>query len=97
MLEFANAYQGEHQRTRLFCSLLKELDILETSQAKITLPDGTERSLTGFQCISREKLKLLGPEQLKTLVANDALELIYMHLYSMRNFDKLMQKFAEAA
>jgi SapC len=97
MLQFANAYQGEHQRTRLFGEILKTLDVLEPSEAKITLPDGTSRSLTGFQCISREKLKALKGDKLAELLANDALELIYLHLYSMRNFDDLVRKLTIAA
>lgn len=97
MLQFANAYQGEHQRTRQFGQLIKSLDILEPSQAKITMPDGTSRALTGFQCVSRAKLKELEPEKLLGLIGNDALELIYLHLYSMRNFDELVRKLATAA
>jgi len=92
MLQFANAFQGEHQRTRAFCNLLKELDILEPSEANITLPDGAKRSLTGFQCVSREKLKALDADKLASMVGNDALELIYLHLYSMRNFEGLLRK-----
>jgi hypothetical protein len=97
MLQFANAYQGEHQRTRQFGELIKSLDILEPSQAKITMPDGTSRALTGFQCVSRAKLKELKADKLPGLVGNDALELIYLHLYSMRNFDELVRKMTTAA
>jgi hypothetical protein len=97
MLQFANSYQGEHQRTRMLGQLLKDLDILEPSEAKINLPDGTSRSLTGFQCVSREKLKALSGEKLTELMANDVLELIFMHFYSMRNFDNLMRKLATSA
>jgi hypothetical protein len=96
MLGFANAYQGEHQRTRRFGQILKSLDILEASEAKITLPDGATRSLTGFQCVSRAKLKALSPNKLSEIVANDALELIYLHLYSMRNFEGLLRKMSMA-
>jgi hypothetical protein len=92
ILEFANAYQGEHQRTRQFGEILKSLDILEPSEAKITLPDGTLRSLIGFQCVSRGKLKALNADKLAGMLANDALELIYLHLYSMRNFDALVRR-----
>jgi hypothetical protein len=92
MLQFANAFQGEHQRTRQFGEILKDLDVLEPSEAKITLPDGTSRSLTGFQCVSRAKLKELNPDKLAGMLSNGALELIYLHLYSMRNFDDLVRK-----
>jgi len=97
MLQFANAYQGEHQRTRLFGQTIRDLDILEPSEAKITFPDGASRSLTGFHCVSRAKLKALDPEKLSSIVANDALELIYLHLYSMRNFVDLVRKFSLSA
>ena len=85
-------FQGEHQRTRQFGELIKGLDILEPSEAKLTLPDGTSRSLTGFQCVSREKLNALTPDKVAGMLANGMLELIYLHLYSMRTFDDLMRK-----
>ena len=95
VLDFVNAYQGEHGRTRNFGAMLRDNDLLEASQANVTLPDGTSRQLTGFSCISREKLKNLPSDKLAELVANDGLELIYLHLYSLRNFDALVRKMAD--
>lgn len=92
VLEFVNAYQGEHQRTKAFGALLQELDLLEPSQANVTLADGTQKLLSGFHCISRDRLKALPAEKLAELVANDALELAYLHLYSLRNFEGLLRK-----
>lgn len=92
VLEFVNAYQGEHLRTKTFGALLKELDLLELSQATVTLADGTQRLLNGFHCISRERLKALPAERLAELVANDAMELIYLHLASLGNFEGLLRK-----
>jgi hypothetical protein len=95
VLEFVNAYQGEHQRTKAFGALLQELDLLEPSQANVTLPDGSQRLLSGFHCISRERLKALPAEKLAELVANDALELIYIHQFSLKNFETLLRKFTQ--
>jgi hypothetical protein len=95
VLEFVNAYQTEHNRSRLFGSILKDLDLLETSEAKITLPDNSQRSLTGFQVVSREKVKALGADKIVELLGNDALELIFLHLHSLRNFDKLLKRVQE--
>jgi SapC len=92
MLDFANAFQGEYLRTAQFGTILRDLKLLEPSHAKIVMPGGGERSLTGFQCVSRTRLKDLPPAKLKELAANDALELIYLHLYSMRNFEGLLRK-----
>lgn len=90
MLEFVNQYQGEHQRTVAYGKVLAELDILQASEAKFAFDDGKERALRGFYCVSRERLRALDPEKLKEIFANDLLELIYLHLYSLRNFDGLI-------
>lgn len=97
MLEFANQFQGEHHRTNLLGKLLGELDILEPTEAKVTLPDGAERTLRGFHCVSRERLKSLDADKLKQLVGTDALELIYLHLYSLRNFEGLVRRSAQTS
>ncbi len=87
MLNFVNSYQAEHQRTQEFCNRLKELDLFEPMKAQITLPSGNQRSLTGFLAVSRERLKKLDGDMLVELARNDSLELIYLHLSSMRNFE----------
>lgn len=93
MLAFTQAFQAEQVRSVKFGNLLRDLDLLEPSHAQMTLPGGGERSLRGFDCVSRERLKALSPDKIAELMATDALELIYLHLYSMRNFDDLMRKF----
>jgi len=90
ILEFVNEYQGEHQRTVAYGKILGELDILQASEAKFAFNDGKEHALRGFYCVSREKLKRLDPEKLQQIFANDLLELIYLHLYSLRNFEGLI-------
>lgn len=89
MLNFVNSYQAEHQRTQAFCKRLAELDLLEPMQARIKLPSGDERSLTGFLAINREKVKGLDGDTLAELAKNDSLELIYLHLASMAHFNAI--------
>lgn len=89
MLNFVNSYQAEHQRTQAFCKRLKELDLLEPMQARITLPSGDQRSLTGFLAVNREKVKGLDGDTLVELAKNDSLELIYLHLASMAHFNAI--------
>ena len=86
MLNFLQEYQLQFQRTQTFCQKLKELDLLESMQAQISLPSGSQQSLTGFQVISRDRLKALDADQLAELAKSDALELAYLHLQSMNNF-----------
>lgn len=86
VLKFLQEYQTQFERTRIFGRRLKELNLLESMQAEVTTPAGEKLKLSGFHAVSREKLKALGGETLASLVKTDELELIYLHLYSMRNF-----------
>ena len=92
VLNFVKEYQAQFQRTRAFCTHLKELDLLEPMQAQFTLPDGQRKNLTGFMAVSRTKLKALDDEVLATMAKNDELELIYLHLHSMQNFQSMLQR-----
>jgi hypothetical protein len=97
VLDFLQDYQSHYQRTQAFCAKLVELDLFEDMGAKFTLPSGEERTLTGFKVISREKLKALPQQELALLMANDGLELIYHHLHSMRNLNKVLERLPSLA
>ena len=92
VLNFIKDYQTEYSRTRLVCEKLVELDLLEPMQAQIKLNSGKELSLTGFQSVSRERLNALAPDVLSDLAKTGVLELIYIHLYSMKNFTDMMER-----
>jgi hypothetical protein len=92
MLNFLQEYQLQFQRTQAFCKQLKELNLLETMQAHISMPTGSQQSLTGFQVINRERLKALDGEKLAKLARTDALELAYLHLQSMNNFSVMVEQ-----
>lgn len=90
VLNFLKEYQVQFQRTRAFCTRLKELGLLEPMQAQFTLPNGQRRNLTGFMAVNRTKLKELDDEVLARMAKNDELELIYLHLQSMQNFSAIL-------
>ena len=92
MLKFLQEYQVQFQRTQAFCEKLKELDLLETMQAHISMPTGSQQSLTGFQVINRDRLKALDGEQLAELAKTDTLELAYLHLQSLNNFSVMVEQ-----
>lgn len=92
MLEFLQEYQLQFQRTRAFCEKLKELDLFESMQAQISLPSGSQQSLTGFQVINRDRLKALDGDKLAELAKTDALELAYLHLQSLNNFSVMVER-----
>lgn len=95
ILKFLQGYGAQVSRTQAFCKKLVELDLLESMQAQFTLTSGEQMSLKGFMAVDRKKLKGLSGQALEDLVKSDELELLYLHLQSMRNFmtvkDRLVQ------
>jgi len=92
ILKFLQEYQLQFLRTERFCKKLLELDLLEPMQAQVEMNSGERYSLGGFMAISRERLKELPGEKLAELAKTDELELIYLHLQSMRNFGALKDR-----
>ena len=92
-LKFVQQYHTELQVTDQFSQQLASLGLLEPMQAQIALDSGEKLSLTGFDTVSRDRLAELSGEQLKQLSASGALELIYMHLFSLGNFGPMMDRY----
>jgi len=86
VLKFLQEYQAQFNRTRAFCRKVKELNLLEPMQAQIATDKGERLSLGGFWAVNRAKLKALDGEKLAELAKTDELELLYLHIQSMRNF-----------
>ena len=97
VLKFLQEYQAQFQRTQAFCRKLKELDLLEPMQAQVTMQSGERLSLSGFMAVNRDRLKKLPGDTLVQLAATDELELIYLHLQSMRNFHQMRERLASVA
>ena len=97
VLKFLEQYQIEFQRTQAFCKRLLELDLLEPMRAQAELGTGEKLSLGGFMAVNRDKAKALPPEKLAELAKSDELELLYLHLHSMRNFPAMANRLAGKA
>ena len=95
MLNFLQEYQVQYQRTELFCRQLAELGLLENMQAHLSMPGGSQQSLTGFQVISRDRLNALDGDKLSALAKTDALELAYLQLQSLGNFSAMAQRIGD--
>ena len=93
VLKFLQEYQAQFERTRAFGKRLKEYELLQPMQAQVTTPQGDKQTLGGFMGVPRERLRALAPEALATLARTDELELLYLHLYSMRNFVEVKDRF----
>jgi len=96
VLKFLQEYQAQFLRTQRFCAKVQELDLLEPMQAQVRIDAGQQLSLSGFMAVSREKLKALPGDKFAELAATDELELLYLHLQSMRNFNGLRDRLEHA-
>lgn len=92
ILKFLQEFEVQYQRTQRFCRNLDELELLEPMQAQIVSPTGEPSALTGFLCVSRDRLRKLSGKSLARLAESDELELLYNHLYSLRNFTEVHQR-----
>jgi len=95
ILNFLKEYVDQAERTKAFCKKLADLKLLDAMQAQFTLASGEKTSLRGFMAVDRNRLKGLSGEALAEMAKTDELELLYLHLHSMRNFaavkDRLVQ------
>jgi hypothetical protein len=95
--KFLQEYQAQFHRTRSFCQKIREFGLLEPMQARVEprgSGGGEPISLGGFQAVSRTKLRELSGDKLAELAKTDALELLYLHIQSLRNFTGLPGRLA---
>jgi SapC protein len=92
VLKFLQEYQAQFLRTQAFCKKVKELELLEPMQAQVSTGSGERLSLGGFWAVNRAKLKALPGDKLAELAKTDELELLYLHLQSMHNFNSLRER-----
>ena len=93
VLKFLQEYRAQFLRTQAFCRKLVELDLLEPMRAEFTF-GGEQMSLGGFHAVDRKRLKALPGDKMVELAATDELELVYLHLQSMRNFNEVKARLA---
>lgn len=90
-VEFLREFHQHTERTTQFCAALDRAQVLEGIQANIALDGATNFSLTGMFCVNRERLGRLDAQQLKALFDPGYLELIFLHLNSLANLDRLIE------
>ncbi|MEM7060647.1 MAG: SapC family protein [Pseudomonadota bacterium] len=89
IMEFSRVFEVDLRKTRAFTDLLNEHELLDPMNAQVSLADGSKVSLTGFHVVSRERLKQIDPELLTDLFQREFIELVYYHLLSLKNMEKL--------
>lgn len=96
VIEFQKDYQSRTELTRNFCKKLHELKLLEPMAGNITIKGKEEVKLNvgGFFVVKRENLKAISDEEALDLFKKDGLELIYSHMNSLANFNRLIDAMA---
>lgn len=88
-------YQQQAQWTRDFCAQLVALDLFTEANAQANLAAGGSYSLTGMFVINEARLKALTGDTLQELFASGKLGLVYAHLLSLGNVQRLVDKLAQ--
>jgi hypothetical protein len=85
-------YEADLERGRDLCALLADYGLLEPFTMQATPKGGAALQVTGMHRVSEKKLEELNAAQLKNLLRRGAMARIYMHLLSLQNFARLVER-----
>ena len=88
-------YESDLERVREMCGLLADYGLLEpfSMQAKLKKEKGGgEMQLSGMHRVAEKNLENLNAAQLKNLMRKGYLARIYLHLLSLENFGRLLDR-----
>ena len=94
-LDFLNRYQAEYRRTEAFCQRLEQAGLLTEMNAKADLTDGRSFTVSGLLVVDEQKLMALPDAVALSLFRAGELHLISLHLMSLPNMKKLIDRMAE--
>ena len=84
-------YEG-YQHNKLFMAALQENELLESVTLDITLDDGSQNQLLGFQTIDEDKVRQLSAEVLGQFNQHQILMPLFMVLASTMNIRSLIDR-----
>ena len=93
-------YEADLERARELCATLADYGLLEAFNLQATPTKekgGPSVQLTGMHRVAEQNLENLNAAQLKNLVRKGYLARIYMHLLSLQNFGRLLDRKGRAA
>jgi hypothetical protein len=94
-LDFLNRYQQEYRRTEGFCERLERAGLLREMDAMASLVDGRNLTVGGLLVVDEQKLLALPDSAVLSLFRAGELHLISMHLVSLANMRRLVDRMAQ--
>jgi SapC len=87
-------YEADLERSREMCSILSDYGLFEpfTMQASIRGQEAKPLQVTGMYRVVEKQLENLNSAQLKNLVRKGILARLYLHLMSLENFARLLER-----
>lgn len=87
-------YEADLERSREMCSILSDYALFEpfTMQASLREASAKPMQITGMYRVVEKNLENLNAAQLKNLIRKGILPRIYMHLTSLENFGRLLDR-----
>src|SRR5438477_4333044 len=85
-------YEADLERSREMAAILGDYGLLEPFTMQATFEKGTPMHLTGMQRVSEKNLENLNAAQLKNLMRKGYMARIYLHLLSLANFGRLLDR-----
>ncbi len=91
MIALLKDYQFQALRTKELCQRLSENNLLFESNAQAELADGTSFRLSSLYVVDEKQLQELDKDTVHTLFTSGELGLIYAHLMSLGNLQRLLE------
>lgn len=96
-LDFLQRFQQEQLATEQFCKRLEDAGLLVEMSARAELLDGRTFTVAGLMVVDEKKLAALPDEAALSLFRRGELHLVSMHLLSLSNLQRLVDRMAQAA
>ena len=90
-------YEADLERTKEMCGILADYGLLEPFTMQATLNAGGSMHLTGMFRVDEKKIEFLNASQHKNLIKKGVMSKIYIHLLSLDNFGRLLDRKAGRA
>jgi len=92
MEKLLSEYEADLERGREMSSILGDYGLLEPFTMQATLNKGGAMHLTGMHRVAEKNLENLNAAQVKNLMRKGYMARIYMHLLSLENFSRLLER-----